>query len=819
MFLDDKSIKYKKVNNHIDLLSSTLKGNVIKQAASKLLQHVTLNKNFYYLTQNINGNAFDDYHTSSNYIQQNKKEFQRTDKCNSWLSKFPTKSDTSLNQLPIFIKSSLYKHQSRDYLSPIDIYPQTKYSNISMNQSHYMPLQFHSNPIILSSNAIPNDINPQYEPFSQPLMVIHKKRLRRDYFLSTMQNCIQPPYSQNHFYAFDQINMLKLQRNLHTNNYEKDNNQPHHLRNYDSDLKRKYFEIYNDDKSQCHCSDIQYDQISLSKKQHLSSPIEQSSSKIIDHININKYHDELKNSFIFNEKFEKDLTKENQTLEQSNIIISHLEKILNLCGELRTLAKDVENHLNDKTISSNMINNKNPIDIPESDQTTTVTIDIQQTINDINEKNASPPYQLTNDTLSIHSESNKSHPFMQTESFKTKSPSLTTSHTTLRRSEDICSCFLKSFFDKQNCDLNIDEQEYLNELTKAYLLGKQQILKEQQEENNKFQILKNETLPGKQQESNDLSSLVFDTNNNNQSITPPSPSSILFYNNFQKLDNPLSSIPNNSTISLVENDQQQQLSTPSGMISSKHEIFINEPIAMKTTNVLPGIGIKYAQQLAEYGFTTVRRLLGFYLMIKDDQHFVIWLNNKVGISIHSAWLCTNALRAWCEQEKIIFTAVISFFFSYLRDVFDDAIRALEKENFLVATNHTIRIVTFEIIHRSEEEASLLDLSQRIEQAQTPDELRELIQHIYSLIDETKESIKQAEGKNIQALDDTLKQFQSYLETILDRVDKILDENLSNLNDDDDDDDGFLFFRAFLCVNEVMYLFNLMKKNQIKIFGL
>ncbi|CAF4269632.1 unnamed protein product, partial [Rotaria sordida] len=39
---------------------------------------------------------------------------------------------------------------------------------------------------------------------------------------------------------------------------------------------------------------------------------------------------------------------------------------------------------------------------------------------------------------------------------------------------------------------------------------------------------------------------------------------------------------------------------------------------------------------------------------------------------------------------------------------------------------------------------MLDLSQRIEQAQTPDELRELIRHIYSWIDETKESIKQAE---------------------------------------------------------------------------
>ncbi|CAF0903460.1 unnamed protein product [Rotaria sp. Silwood1] len=645
MFLDEKSIKYRNINDHINLFSSKLKGNVIKQAASRLLQHVTLNKNFYHITQNINGNAFDDYHTSSNYIQRNRKEFRRTDKCNSWLSKFPTKSDTSLNRLPIFIKSPLYKHKSRDYLSSIHIYPQTKYSNISMNQSHYMPLQFHQNSTILSNTAIPNDnndINPQYEPLSQPLIMVHKKRLRRDYFLSTMQNCIQPPYSPNHFYAFDQINMLKLQRNLHTNNYEKDN----YHRNNDSNLKRKYVEIYNDDKSQCNYSDIRFDQISLSKK-HISSPIEQSSPKTADHMSINKYHDEIKNSLISNEKSEKDLTKENQILEQSNIIISHLEKILNLCGELRSLAKDVENHHNEKTILSNIINNKNPIDISESEQIT--TIDIQQTIDNIHEKNISSSYQLTNDTLSIHSESNKSHPLMQTESFKTKSPSLTNSRTTLRKSEDICSCFLKSIFDKQICELNIDEQEYLNELTKAYLLGKKTILKEQQEENNKFQTLKNEILSEKQQESNDLSSLAFDTtNNNNQSNTPASPSSILFYDNFQKLDNHLLSKPNNSKISLIENDQQQQLSIPSGMISLKHELFINEPIAMKTTNVLPGIGTKYAQQLSECGFTTVRRLLGFYLMIKDDQHFVIWLNNKAEISIHSAWLCTNALRAWCE---------------------------------------------------------------------------------------------------------------------------------------------------------------------------
>ncbi len=80
MFLDDQS----KSDDHIHLLSSTLKQNIIKQAASMLLQHLTFQKNFYHLTQNNNTNAFDEHH-----------HIRRTNKCNSWLSKF---SNTSQNQ-------------------------------------------------------------------------------------------------------------------------------------------------------------------------------------------------------------------------------------------------------------------------------------------------------------------------------------------------------------------------------------------------------------------------------------------------------------------------------------------------------------------------------------------------------------------------------------------------------------------------------------------------------------------------------------------------------------------------------------------------
>lgn len=140
---------------------------------------------------------------------------------------------------------------------------------------------------------------------------------------------------------------------------------------------------------------------------------------------------------------------------------------------------------------------------------------------------------------------------------------------------------------------------------------------------------------------------VYANTNNNQTITSHSPSSILLYNDVEKLEDHLSHTVLKSKDSTVLFDQQPS-TISSGMITAKHQLFINEPIAMKTTNVLPGVGNKYAQQLAECGFSTVRRLLGFYLMVKDDQTFVSWLSSRPQLSVHSAWLCTNALRAWCQ---------------------------------------------------------------------------------------------------------------------------------------------------------------------------
>lgn len=195
-----------------------------------------------------------------------------------------------------------------------------------------------------------------------------------------MQNCIRPPYSQNHFYAFDQNNLLKLQRNL---NSEKPN------------YKRKY-----DDEPELNRTS--------SSKKLLTSPIEQSSPKTADHISINKYHNDRKTPSISDEKPDIEQSIQNQTSEQ---ILSRLEKILNLCGELRSLAKDVEIHLHEQSISKTTSPEINPIKEYDSEQTIIdiyKELEIQQTNTDNNEKNAPPPYQTTHDTSSIHSESHKS---------------------------------------------------------------------------------------------------------------------------------------------------------------------------------------------------------------------------------------------------------------------------------------------------------------------------------------------------------------------------------------------------------------------------
>lgn len=74
MFLDE----------HVHFFSSTFRQNIIQQAASMLVEHVTFEKNF---IQNSNGNAVDEH-----------RHRRRTNKCNSWLSQLPTRTDASIHR-------------------------------------------------------------------------------------------------------------------------------------------------------------------------------------------------------------------------------------------------------------------------------------------------------------------------------------------------------------------------------------------------------------------------------------------------------------------------------------------------------------------------------------------------------------------------------------------------------------------------------------------------------------------------------------------------------------------------------------------------
>ena len=95
MFIDDQLIDKDQVQKNF---SSRFRQNVIEQAASMLLQHVTLNQNVYCVAQNSNGNAFDENNYSSNSVQKKKKDFRRTKKCYSWLSKFPSIDNESFHK-------------------------------------------------------------------------------------------------------------------------------------------------------------------------------------------------------------------------------------------------------------------------------------------------------------------------------------------------------------------------------------------------------------------------------------------------------------------------------------------------------------------------------------------------------------------------------------------------------------------------------------------------------------------------------------------------------------------------------------------------
>jgi hypothetical protein len=258
-------------------------------------------------------------------------------------------------------------------------------------------------------------------------------------------------------------------------------------------------------------SDNILDRMSPRKKPFILSN-DQLLSTTAEHIHNDKYvdriHDDTLSQTTNESSHDKELdhSRTNQSAHPtSQTILLRLEKILNLCSELRTLAKDVEHHVS--TTSKNIVSNVNEIDQTESKQT---IIDIDKELNmqvtsiEANENDTRTMNTYVNDAVSDHSlmvsRSIVIRSLMSlmyfciclsfyqpTESFKTELITSKNSQMTLRKSEDLCMCFLKSYFgndridvDNQHCQLNSNEEEYLSELTRAYLLGREQRLHEPQ---------------------------------------------------------------------------------------------------------------------------------------------------------------------------------------------------------------------------------------------------------------------------------------------------------------------------------------------------
>ena len=183
-------------------------------------------------------------------------------------------------------------------------------------------------------------------------------------------------------------------------------------------LKRKY--PLTDTTADCDCSDTQLNQTSPRKKP-MASPPDGSRPRTADHASPNKYPREDRSPSLTHQAIdpisEKELNQEKtEPSDQptSQNILFRLEKILNLCGELRSLAKDVEQHVNAVTPTHEQTTEK---ELAKSDSEAAI-IDIYQELNmqptnqENAEKNAPPPYTNTNDGDSVHSDSHQSHPLM-----------------------------------------------------------------------------------------------------------------------------------------------------------------------------------------------------------------------------------------------------------------------------------------------------------------------------------------------------------------------------------------------------------------------
>ncbi|KRZ68535.1 Barrier-to-autointegration factor 1, partial [Trichinella papuae] len=85
--------------------------------------------------------------------------------------------------------------------------------------------------------------------------------------------------------------------------------------------------------------------------------------------------------------------------------------------------------------------------------------------------------------------------------------------------------------------------------------------------------------------------------------------------------------------------------------SVKHREFVSEPIGEKEVTAIAGIGPVYGQKLIDKGFDKAYTILGQYLLLKrDNELFVEWLTDLIGMSSKHAQSCYECIHDWSEQH-------------------------------------------------------------------------------------------------------------------------------------------------------------------------
>ncbi len=91
--------------------------------------------------------------------------------------------------------------------------------------------------------------------------------------------------------------------------------------------------------------------------------------------------------------------------------------------------------------------------------------------------------------------------------------------------------------------------------------------------------------------------------------------------------------------------------------------------------LVPGIGKKYGQLLADHGFIYARQLLGYYMMLKDSEMFRKWLEYKFNIPrFRAAESRKNLIKIFLYLNQIYFDEVEKDF------------KNIDHSNFLLATS-------------------------------------------------------------------------------------------------------------------------------------